>query len=59
MFQNFSITEVLLILVIIVMIFGFARINKIAKELGSTVRAFREGMKGEEKAGKTSNPEED
>ena len=48
MFQNFGITEILLILVIVVLLFGVGRINKIAKELGSSIRSFREGLKGEE-----------
>ena len=48
MFQNFGITEILLILLIVVLIFGMERINRIAKELGSSIRSFREGLKGDE-----------
>ncbi len=40
--------ELLIILVIIVLLFGVGRIGKIAGELGSGVRAFREGLRGEE-----------
>lgn len=43
-------TELIIILVIIVLLFGVGRIGKIAGEMGSGVRAFREGLKGDEKA---------
>lgn len=48
MFQNFGITEILLVLVIVVLVFGVGRISKVAKELGSSIRSFREGLKGDE-----------
>jgi sec-independent protein translocase protein TatA len=38
--------ELILILVIIVLLFGIGRIGKIGKELGSGIRAFREGLEG-------------
>ena len=40
--------ELLLILAIIVLVFGVGRISKVAGELGSGIRAFREGLKGED-----------
>jgi sec-independent protein translocase protein TatA len=41
--------ELLLILLIVLLIFGVGRISRIAGELGSGIRAFREGLKsGEE-----------
>lgn len=46
---NFGPTELIIILVIVVILFGVGRIGKIAGELGSGIRAFREGMKSEEK----------
>ena len=52
MFQNFGITEILLVLVIVVLVFGVGRISKVAKELGSSIRSFREGLKGEEEESK-------
>ena len=44
-------TELIIILVIIVLLFGVGRISKIAGELGSGIRAFREevGSTAEEK----------
>lgn len=38
--------ELLVILGIAVLLFGVGRIGKIGGELGSAVRAFREGMQG-------------
>lgn len=41
-------TELIIILVIVVLLFGVGRIGKIAGELGSGIKAFREGL-GENK----------
>lgn len=40
--------ELVILLVIIILLFGVGRIGKIAKELGSGITAFREGL-GEKK----------
>jgi len=40
--------ELGIILVIIILLFGVGRIGKIAGEMGSGVRAFRDGLKGPE-----------
>jgi sec-independent protein translocase protein TatA len=48
MFRNFGIQELLIILVIVILLFGVGRISKIGKELGSSIRSFREGLKGED-----------
>ena len=41
--------EWVIILVIVLLVFGVGRIGKIGQELGSGVRAFREGLReGEE-----------
>ena len=41
-------TELIIILLIVLLLFGVGRISKIAGELGSSIRAFREGLQGEE-----------
>lgn len=42
-------TELIIILVIVILLFGVGRIGKIAGELGGGIKAFREGMgKGDE-----------
>ncbi len=50
MIRNFGPTELIIILVIIILLFGVGRIGKVAKELGGGIRAFREGLKGDEEA---------
>ncbi len=41
-------TELIIILVIVILLFGVGRIGKIAGELGSGIRAFKDGLKGDE-----------
>lgn len=41
-------TELIIVLIIIVILFGVGRLGKIGGELGSGIRAFREGLSGGE-----------
>ncbi len=41
-------TELIIILVIVVMLFGLGKLPKVAKELGSGVRGFQKALNGEE-----------
>jgi len=41
--------ELGIILIIVLLLFGVGRISKIAGELGSGIRAFRDGLRGEPK----------
>ena len=41
-------TELIIILIIVIILFGAGRIGRIAGELGSGIRNFREGLKGDE-----------
>ena len=43
-------TELIIILVIIILLFGVGRIGKIAGEMGQGIRSFREGLKDEDQA---------
>jgi len=43
-------TELIIILVIVIVLFGVGRIGKIAGEMGSGIRAFREGLRSDEEA---------
>ncbi|MBR6089477.1 MAG: twin-arginine translocase TatA/TatE family subunit [Anaerolineaceae bacterium] len=45
--------EILIVLVVIVLLFGPGRISKIAKELGESISAFKDGLNGEHKDNKT------
>jgi sec-independent protein translocase protein TatA len=44
---NLGPTELIIILVIVVLLFGAGRIGKIAGELGTGLKAFREGLEEE------------
>jgi sec-independent protein translocase protein TatA len=39
-----STTELIMILVIVIILFGAGRIGKIANELGQGIRAFKDGL---------------
>lgn len=54
---RFGPTELIIILVIVILLFGVGRITKIAGELGSGIRSFRDGLKGDEE-NKTENEED-
>ncbi len=47
---NFGPTELIIILIIVILLFGVGRIGKIAGELGSAIRNFRESLKGDEES---------
>lgn len=55
--MRFSGWELVVVLAIVVIVFGVGRISKIGGELGSGIRAFKEGLQGEED--KDSTPESD
>lgn len=48
MIRNFGPTELIILLIIVILLFGVGRIGKIAKELGGGIRSFREGLKGDD-----------
>jgi sec-independent protein translocase protein TatA len=37
-----------LVIILVLLLFGIGRIGKIAGEMGGGIRAFREGLKGQE-----------
>jgi sec-independent protein translocase protein TatA len=41
-------TELIIILVIVIILFGVGRIGKIAGEMGKGIREFRSGIKGDD-----------
>ncbi|OJX39579.1 MAG: Sec-independent protein translocase TatA [Chloroflexi bacterium 44-23] len=42
-------TELIVILAIVLLLFGVGRISKIAGELGSGIRSFKDGLQGDKK----------
>jgi sec-independent protein translocase protein TatA len=58
--------ELIIILIIVILLFGVGRIGKIAKELGTGIRSFRDGLQGdsskldkEEKSSTTTSSKEE
>ena len=45
---SLSIWHWLIVLVIVVLVFGTKKLGSVGKDLGSAVRGFKEGMKGED-----------
>ena len=56
MFKTIGWPELIILLVIVVLVFGVGRIGKIAGELGEGIRAFKEGLSGEQES--DDDPEE-
>ena len=44
---NFGFTELLIILLIVALVFGTAKLRNMGGDLGSALRSFRKGLKGE------------
>ena len=57
MFAKLGVPELLIILVIVVLLFGPGRLGKIAGELGTGIRNFRDGI-GEGKDDEESQEDE-
>jgi len=57
---NFGVTELLIILAIVILLFGVGRLGKIGEELGKGIRNFRQAVSsGEEKQEEeAASPEE-
>ena len=47
--MNFGMTEILIILFIILLLFGAKRIPELARSLGSSVKSFKKGITDQEK----------
>lgn len=51
-------TELIIILVIVVLLFGVGRLTRIGGELGRGIREFRSGLQGEEDEGAGEDSED-
>ncbi len=51
--------EWIIILVIVVLLFGVGRISKVAGEIGKSISAFRDGLKGEKEKDELAKKEEE
>ena len=55
---NLGPTELIIILVIIIVLFGAGRISKIAGEMGQGIREFRKGLSGDEEKKPAEEPQD-
>ena len=53
-----GVPELMIILVIVILLFGVGRIGKVAGELGSGIRAFRDGLKTKDEKEEAEKTEE-
>jgi sec-independent protein translocase protein TatA len=56
---RFGPTELIIILVIIILLFGVGRIGKIAGEMGKGISEFRKGLTGKEEEKKDETPKQE
>jgi sec-independent protein translocase protein TatA len=56
---RFGTTELIIVLVIVILLFGVGRIGKIAGELGKGIREFRSGLTGKEEEDKKEDEKAD
>ncbi len=52
MFGRLGAPELIIIFIIVVLLFGVGRISKISGELGSAIRNFQKGLRGDDDAKK-------
>lgn len=52
MLANIRWPELLVVLVIVILVFGVGRIGKVGGELGTGIRAFKEGLAGDDEKNK-------
>ena len=50
--------EIGLVILLVVLIFGFGPISKAAKDLGASIRSFRDGLKGDEEENEDDKKDE-
>jgi sec-independent protein translocase protein TatA len=49
--------ELILILAVVILLFGVGRVSKIGGEMGSAIREFRKGLRGEGEEEETKSSE--
>lgn len=55
MFQNIGTTEIIIILIVLMVLFGAKKIPEFARGLGQAGTEFKKGLKGDEKKEKKSD----
>ncbi len=57
--MRFGPTELIIILLIVILLFGVGRLGRIGGELGKGIRSFREGLKSDEEEQQEESLEEE
>lgn len=52
---NLGPTELILILAVVILLFGVGRVARIGGEMGSAVREFRKGLRGDDEENNSSD----
>jgi len=55
---HFNPTELIIVLIIVLVLFGAGRIGRLGGELGTAMREFRKGLNPDENVNKTQGPGE-
>jgi len=58
MLPKVGITELLIVLAIVVLVFGVGRLGKLGKDLGEGIREFRRGISGGENEAEAETKED-
>ena len=56
--MSFGITELMIILVIVLLLFGTKKLRSIGTDLGGAIKGFRSAVTDDTSAAKTESPEE-
>lgn len=56
MFGGFGLTELLVVLAIVLLIFGPKRLKSLGSDLGSAIKGFRKAVSDEDKKGDSDDP---
>jgi len=56
---HFNLTELIIVLVIVLVLFGAGRVGRLGGELGTAIREFRKGINAEDKPSQESAPKDE
>jgi sec-independent protein translocase protein TatA len=59
MFRTFGWPELLVILLIVLLVFGAARLPQLGQAIGKTIRGFRQSLTGKEDEDEEESPPQD
>lgn len=54
---NLGTTELVLILAVVLLLFGVGRVSRVGGEMGTAIREFRKGLRGDDESEETTTPD--